>query len=154
MSFVKARQRSSEEMPISYSDRCAANGCQLRGTMSASDGKYLCSYHFSSISEKWPLVTESIRQNERITLAMDEVNRIGDIDWCQGKWEMLADFFNDEPEMQPSESEQGHRRWYLYRLHAWMLYMTGVTSRRPIPREPLKIVGKRGNASSFYKGKP
>ncbi len=151
MSFVKARMRSAEAPAIetSSSNKCAANGCPLRGTITPSGGRYVCAYHHSAQPEQWPRVTEAMREHKNIIMGLDEVIGMGDIDWAMGKWEMLSRFFSNDPELQPTTAERNHRRWYEYRLHNWLMYLAGVTSKRPVPREALGPSTRRGNIGQF-----
>ena len=151
MSFVKARQRTTEaaEIPHEHNNRCAANGCPLRGTIAPSGGRFVCSYHYAAQPEDWPRVTEGLRENEKIRMAIDEVIGLGDIDWILGKWEMMHRFFDGEPELQPTVAEREHRRWYEYRLHCWLIHLAGITKRKPVPREPLQPIQRRGNLSAL-----
>ena len=152
MSLFQARKRSTEVAATTtekFSNRCAANGCQLRGTIAPGGGRYVCSYHYAAESEDWPRVTEALHDNENLLLGIDEVIRIGDIDWSLGKWEMMQKFFAGEPELQPTVAERQHRRWYQYRLNAWVMYLAGITSRKPEPREALKPQAPRGNLGSL-----
>lgn len=146
MKFIK---NTKPEFQEEHSNKCQANGCPLRGTMAPSDGRFVCTCHYNAEPEQWPRITEALRENERITLALNEVLRTGDIDWSMGKWQMMARFFDGEPELQPSVAERDHRRWYEYRLRGWMTYLTGVSGKRPVQREPLQPSKRRGNLSQF-----
>jgi hypothetical protein len=154
MSYARARQRSTEaaEQPHEHSNRCAANGCPLRGTIAPSGGRFICSFHYAAQPEDWSRVTEGLHVNEKLRLAIDEVLRIGDMEWCMGKWQMMERFFDGEPELQPTVAEHEHRRWYEYRLHNWLMHLSGVTKRKPVPREPLQPNKRRGNIGSLLGG--
>lgn len=151
MSLLKARQRSTEAAAPTHehSNRCAANGCPLRGTIAPSGGRFVCSYHYAAQPEDWPRVTEGLHQHEKLRMAIDEVIGMGDMDWVMGKWEMMARFFDDEPGFQPTVAERQHRRWYEARLHGWLMHLVGVTKRQPVPREPLVMNHRRGNLGAL-----
>lgn len=152
MSLMTARKRSNEVAVVEqHSDRCAANGCMLRGTIAPSNGRYVCSYHYAAESSDWPRVTEALHENEKLLLAIDEVLRMGDMDWVLGKWEMMDRYFADQPELQPTEAERQHRRWYEYRLNAWVMYLAKITKRKPEPREALKPSAAKGNLGGLLK---
>jgi hypothetical protein len=150
MSFVKARKRTEVQAPDNdHSNKCAANGCPLKGSISANGNRYVCCFHHSADGSLWPQVTEHLIQNENILLAISEVLRIGDIDWNMGKWQIMDRYFENDKELQPAISERNHKRWYEYRLNEWMMYLSGLTSKKPEPREPLTKQERRGNIRSL-----
>lgn len=140
MSIAKARKRSADEGTVAahtHSDRCAAHGCPMRGTIGTGGSSYVCRYHYPAQPEDWPRVTDELVRNERLLLAVNEVLRIGDIEWALGKWEMLERFFRDEPQLQPTDAERQRRAWYLNRLDGWLRYLTGTVPRAPQPRQEI-----------------
>ena len=150
MSFVKARQRTEVSAPAQeHSNKCAANGCPLVGSISSNGGRYVCSFHHAAEGEKWPRVTESMLQNEKILMAISEVIRMGDMDWVKGKWELMHRYFDGEPHLQPTIAEREHRRWYEYRLNGWVMYLTGLAKNKPVAREPLVYKKTKSNLSAL-----
>lgn len=154
MSFVKARQRSTEVAAATehHGNKCAANGCPLRGTIEPNGGRYVCVYHYTAQPDQWPRATEALHQHRNIIMGIDEVINTSDIDWSMGKWQMMERFFDGEPDLQPTEAERKHRRWYEYRLHTWLLYLTGGVTKRPEPRKALEPVKRRGNLGALLGG--
>lgn len=151
MSFTKARQTTEQpHQAEQHSDKCAANGCPLRGSISPNGSAYVCSYHYSAESKDWPRVTETLRQNEKILLAISDVVQTGDIEWIMGKWEMMDRYFEDQPELQPTVAERKHRRWYEYRLNGWMMHLAGLQKDKPIPRDPLPPRKSKGNIAFSF----
>lgn len=150
MSLVAAKKRSTEIATVdTRSDRCAADRCPCRGTISGGGGGWLCAYHYSAQRDIWPRVTEALFEHEDIRLAIDEVLKFGDTEWILGKWEMMEKFFSDQPALQPSPSERNHRRWYEYRLRDWLMYLSGIASKRPVPRNALEPRKQRGNVAQY-----
>jgi hypothetical protein len=150
MSFVKARQRTEVAAPTSeHSNKCAANGCPLNGSISANGNRYVCCFHHTAEGHQWPGVTEAMLQNEKILMALSEVVRMGDMDWVLGKWELMQRYFEGESELQPTVAERNHRRWYEYRLNGWMMYLAGISKKKPVPREPLVYKKTKGNLGNL-----
>ena len=150
MSLVVARRKNSEVLAIGQgnSDRCNANGCPCRGTISTG-GPAVCVYHHSAHPEIWSRATETLIEREDIRLAIDEVLQCGDAEWFTGRWAMMDRFFSHEEELKPTESERNHRRWYEYRLKNHLMYLSGVIGKRPLPRKALEQIAKRGNIGEF-----
>lgn len=121
----KERRVSVEEQQDET--RCVANGCPCRATV-VFDGMRRCSFHDGHEPEKWPAITEKLRE----------------FDWLRGFWSTLAKperwrdwktvatgFFDEHyPELVPTEA---NREQYLYRLHQEIRYRVGATPRKPGP---------------------
>lgn len=117
MSFLKTT-KPKDEPTISY--RCMANGCPLSGSISTNGAQWMCSFHFRAESNKWPQMTETIRDNKAIFGLLADLNKISEIEWsasikgAPAQREMYLGLFDDQPELKPGQTEK--KIHYEYRL--------------------------------------
>mgnify|MGYP000160774446 CR=1 FL=1 len=143
MTFGRSKPKALES---SFSRYCVANGCPLPGAISNDGSRFYCACHHAAKPNTWPLVTERLRENEQIRLAIIEVCGISDADWWKGEWELMHRYFDDEPRLQPSLAERERKAWYDYRLRDTLMFRCGVISREPKPRE---VVNQRKQRQAF-----
>ena len=117
MSFLRTT-KPKDEPTISY--RCMANGCPLNGSISTNGAQWMCSFHFRAESNSWPMMTETIRDNEALFGLLADLSKISEIEWSaslKGKpaqREMYFGLFDDQPELKPGPTEK--KIHYEYRL--------------------------------------
>ena len=148
MSKFKTRT-PAPEIEYERSTKCKANGCPMEGTIDPGSGRYVCAHHYAALPDQWPRVTEGLLQHQSIRLGIAQVLGTGDMDWVRGQWELMHRYFAADPELQPTVVERDHKRWYEYRLRAWLDYLCGASSKRPAPRQPFEPAENRTNAALF-----
>ena len=122
MSFLKTT-KPKDEPTISY--RCMANGCPLNGSISTNGAQWMCSFHFRAESRKWPMMTETIRDNEAIFGILNDLRKISEIEWSKdmipknglhqpAQRGLYMQMFDDQPELKPGPTEK--KIHYEYRL--------------------------------------
>lgn len=145
--FIKT-QRVEEEPIVSY--KCMANGCPLTGGISTVPDKWTCSFHFRSESDKWPMVTEAIRDSKDILGLIDGLRKIDEISWVKdtstkdehkpAQIVLYEQLFDDRPELKPLNGEK--RVHYEYRLLEYVSKLTGVLSKNHGTSYPKAYVPK------------
>lgn len=153
MRFVKNDRPQQEEKAVSLN--CVANGCFLRGTISTSSDRWLCAYHHIADPEKWPAMTETLREHGDVLEIIDDLLKISEVNWSsqindqpaqRGLFMML---FDDRPHLKPGPDE--NRSKYEYRLRNHICEVAGVVGRT---REKSYMATKRHsnfkNASSYF----
>ncbi len=147
MSYGKRKVEKSQEPE--HTIRCYASGCTLRGSLSTEggdEGRYFCRFHFGAEPDRWLVISERLREYEHIVLGAEEAHKITDVDWWRGRHEMMTQFFDQDPGLQPTEPEKNRRPWYIKRLNDWMNYLAGNGGKRPVPRpEPAVPERRFGN---------
>jgi len=131
--FSKFNKTEADEGPNNHN--CFANGCPMAGSISTG-GHWVCAYHHQSLPTEWPRVTESLRDCEKIRLAINEVMVIDMISWgakvngYPPKWQEFAALFDNEPELQPKEHEIIRKTKYEYRLRNELAIRAGLAKRK------------------------
>lgn len=148
MSYIKAKKQHEDQPEEKNSTKCAAHGCPCRGTISTG-GAFFCVYHHSAEPEKWPMVTEALRENEKLLMACNEVLKMSEFDWKARGFAMMQCFFDGEDHLQPQHTEKAHKRWYEARLRGWIGYLCGLTKKTPVARSDLPAVKKVGNIGQY-----
>jgi len=133
---VAQQEYQSESVSLS----CKANGCRNRGTVDAGGG-FMCFVHAHDAD--WRMANDALHKHPYLMDAINEVVSIGDMEWWGGKWKSLHNRFSHLCEMQPTEAERNHRRWYEYRLRQQLAYYAGSIAKPPVPREALKPIKPR-----------
>lgn len=120
---VSRRQDEPEE-----SNRCAANGCPLRGHVSVAGGREVCSAHAAAAPAQWSQVSEAIRDHDWLHAFIRDIQGMGD-----GPWVEYATRFWEEADqyMIPTPDEAHYFDAYFGRVLREFLYRVGATTRRP-----------------------
>jgi hypothetical protein len=145
--FIKT-QRIEDEPIVSY--KCVANGCPLSGGISTILDKWTCSFHFRSEPDKWPMVTEAIRESRDILGLIDGLRKIDEISWVKdtsskdamrpAQITLYQQLFDDRPELKPMDNEK--RVHYEYRLFEYVSMIAGVLTKKHEASYPKAYVPK------------
>lgn len=112
---------------------CAAHGCPLRGTIDlGGSGRYLCHGHAHAGLERWPAITQAIRQHEWMLRIVRDVKAAGSRDTQWRKAAMLA--WAVEPDMAPHAQET--QALYVARLLQDFEHRVGARATKPQPLLP------------------
>ena len=152
MSFLKTT-KPKEEPSVSY--RCVANGCPLNGSISTNGAQWMCSFHFRAESNSWPMMTETIRDNEALFGLLADLSKISEIEWSaslKGKpaqREMYFGLFDDQPELKPGATEK--KIHYEYRLLDHIAKLgSGKKTEHPRTYQTAKTGAAFYNPSEFF----
>lgn len=120
---VSRRQEEPEQ-----SNRCAANGCPLRGHVSIAGGREVCSAHAAAAPAQWGNVSEAIRDHDWLTAFIQDLQGMAD-----GPWVEYATRFWEEADayMVPTPDEARYFDAYFGRVLREFLYRVGATQKRP-----------------------
>ncbi len=135
MSFIKNTTPQKENHVVSY--KCCANNCPLNGTISTVQDKWVCSFHFRADSEKWPMVTQAIRDNADLFGMLDDLRKISEVEWSGSikgnppQREFYKQLFDDRPNLKPMDNENKSK--YEYRLMDHISVMSGVLAKKQQP---------------------
>lgn len=132
MSFGRSKTKAFE---AEFSQSCKANYCPWPGSISNDGSRFFCACHHMSQPEKWSFVTEKLRDNEHIRLALIDILKMDDATWIRNGWQMMERFFDDDKELQPSVAERERKGWFEYRIRDMLAYRCGVIARPPKPRD-------------------
>ena len=139
-----AKQRPQQE-PEKNTGKCHADHCPCMGSVSFDGGRFCCSAHAFSVSDKWPAITEKLHEFRWLIAFTDDIQRM---DQSQGKgapiWrDYAAKFWGGVDEhCMPHPKEDCLP--YQIRMRKELLYRLGQI-KRPEPRIP-EPVKSRGNA--------
>lgn len=112
---------------------CAAHGCPLRGTIDlGGSGRYLCHGHAMVTMDRWPAVTDGIRQHDWMLRIIRDIRAAGSQHTQWRKVAMLA--WAVEPEMVPDAQET--QALYVARLVLDLEYRVGAREHKPAPQLP------------------
>lgn len=146
--YGSLRKRAEHPTPSDRDEtRCAAIGCPCRGSVSLEGGRFICTAHAALPSDRWPLITERLREHDWLIGFVDEMQKMdrnppkpGQPGWREFAtqfWQETDDFCVPRPREQALP--------YQNRMRLELLYRCGAMAKRPEPRipEPAK---SRGNA--------
>lgn len=124
-------QAASSEAPRDVDPTaCAAHGCPLRGTIDlGGSGRYLCHGHAMVTMDRWPAVTDGIRQHDWMLRIIRDIRDAGSRDIQWRRVAMLA--WAVEPEMVPHQDET--QALYVARLLQDFEYRVGARTTKPAP---------------------
>lgn len=141
------RQRTQEAgIPVVDPTRCGATGCPCRASVNFGAG-WVCSAHGFAQSEDWPRITERLREFGWLIAFIDDVakqTRVPKGDWREYATRFWGDLDTD---CLPDANESAEA--YGYRMRGELLWRCGLTAKRPKPRLPKPLTGRRGNAAAF-----
>ena len=132
MKFIKSNKPQQEESYVSY--KCCANNCPLNGPISTMQDKWVCSFHFRSEPDKWPMVTETIRNNVHLFGILDDLKKLSEIDWTiqikdqPPQRDLYLSLFDDNPQLKPYSDEK--KIHYEYRLMDYIAQQAGVLAKK------------------------
>lgn len=123
-------QAASAEAPRDVDPTaCAAHGCPLRGTIDlGGSGRYLCHGHAMVTMDRWPAVTDGIRQHDWMLRIIRDIRAAGSRDTQWRKAAMLA---WTEADMAPHADET--QALYVARLLQDFEYRIGARANKPAP---------------------
>lgn len=142
-----AKQRPPSE-PTHNPTGCWASNCPCRGSISLEGGHFVCSAHSAVPSDKWPRLTEKLREHDWLIAFTDDIARMDRApekdapswrEFAMKFWEGQDDYCQPNP-------KEGALPYQL-RMRSELLYRCGL-SKRPAPRLP-QIPKVRGNAAAF-----
>lgn len=157
MSLVKAKRNAMavQDQGNPQQFKCCANGCRLHGTISTMQDKWVCAYHHMAETEKWPIVTESLRMNEDLIGMIGDLVKISEIVWDSpvgdkpAQRDLYITVFESRPELQPLPNEK--RVKYEYRLRDYVAQQVGVLTKARKPTYvSTKPAGHFYNPSEFF----
>lgn len=112
---------------------CGANGCPQLGSIDlGGSGRFLCACHAMVPSDRWPAVTQGIRDYAWMLAIIRDVKAAGSRDLQWRKAAMLA--WSVEPEMAPHEQET--QALYVARLLQDFEHRVGARATKPEPMLP------------------
>lgn len=113
--------------------RCTAYGCPLRGSVDVGNtGRFQCHCHAHATIDRWPAITQAIRQHDWMLRIIRDVKAAGSRDLQWRKVAMLA--WAIEPEMVPHEQET--QALYVARLLQDFEHRVGARATKPEPMLP------------------
>lgn len=111
--------------------RCTAYGCPLRGSVDVGNtGRFQCHCHAHAGLERWPAITQAIRQHEWMLRIIRDVKAAGARDLQWRKVAMLA--WAVEPDMIPDAQET--QALYVARLLQDFEHRVGARDHKPAPQ--------------------
>lgn len=120
---VSRRQEEPEQ-----SNRCAANGCPLRGHVSIAGAREVCSAHAAAAPAQWGAVSEAIRDHDWLTAFIQDIQGMSAGPWV----EYATRFWEDADQyMIPTKDESTYFDAYFGRVLREFLYRVGATTKRP-----------------------
>ena len=110
---------------------CAAHGCPLRGSVDVGNtGRFQCHCHAHATIDRWPAITQAIRQHEWMLRIIRDVKAAGSQHTQWRKVAMLA--WAVEPEMAPDANET--QALYVARLLQDFEFRVGAREHKPGPQ--------------------
>lgn len=144
MSYGNIKKRTQEAaQPVeTIRQGCYASNCPCRGSISQEGGHFLCSAHAFIPADRWPGVTEKLRNHDWLIAFIDDIQRM---DRMSEDWRRFAVQFwtNQDEACLPDVEEQAIP--YQNRMRGELLYRCGLL-KRPAVRLPQPITS-RGNAA-------
>ena len=138
---IAEEARGDEQESPADPTRCTAYGCPLRGSVDIGNtGRYQCHCHAHATIDRWPAITQAIRQHDWMLRIIRDVKAAGSRDTQWRKVAMLA--WAIEPEMVPHEQET--QALYVMRLLQDFEYRVGARERKPGPAIPQHIAPPLG----------
>ena len=129
---LAAAARAEDQAPADVDPtRCTAYGCPLRGSVDVGNtGRFQCHCHAHASIERWPAITQAIRQHDWMLRIIRDVKAAGSRDLQWRKVAMLA--WAVEPEMVPHTDES--QALYVARLLQDFEYRVGAREHKPGPQ--------------------
>ena len=129
---LAAAARAEDQSPVDVDPtRCTAYGCPLRGSVDVGNtGRFQCHCHAHAGLERWPAITQAIRQHEWMLRIIRDVKAAGSQHTQWRKVAMLA--WAVEPEMVPDADET--QALYVARLLQDFEHRVGAREHKPGPQ--------------------
>lgn len=150
MSYATIKRRTEQAAaPAENVSGCHASNCPRRGTISLGGDKFFCDAHAFSEADRWPRITESLRDHDWLIAFHDDLQRM--VRACDPKqeWRSYAvQFWHDQEDgelLKPDPKEEAVP--YMNRMRGELTYRCGL-NKRPAIRLPQEIKG-RGNMGSL-----
>lgn len=147
MSYGSMRKQlasSAQPAAPAFSNRCHAEGCPCRGTISVEGGKFCCAAHAFVPADRWPGVSEKLRDHDWLIGFIDDIKKM------RGKcenWRTFAQMFWDGQDEFCLPHDRENFEPYENRMRGELLYRCGL-SKRPAVRLPQEVT-RRGNVGSL-----
>lgn len=135
---------------------CVALGCPCRGSVSLEGGGFTCTAHSSVPADRWPMVTERLRDHLWLIEFIDTIAQMDRvIDKNAPSWRDFAQqFWTGTDDYCLPDDREGFVP-YSNRMRGELLYRCGLMKNRPAPRLPQVPIGLRfGNAGGLVGGRP
>lgn len=139
------KQMVEQREEQAHSLGCAAHDCPCVGAISDGGGKFFCSYHHRSASEKWPSITSALNEHKWLLDFSAEIRRMHRMaqDWR----EFARRFWDQSPEDGPLPREE--YAMYDTRMRSELAYRCGL-QKKPIAKEIAPVTAKRGNVVDHF----
>lgn len=152
MSLSNFRKRGQEPaQPERDERRCIADGCPCRASVSVEGGRWVCSAHAYVASDRWPTISEKLRDNDWLIGFIDEVAKLDrnpPRDSAAG-WRAFATQFWSESDAFCVPHAQEEASPYLNRMRGELLWRCGAQPKRPQVRLPQEPRTRAGNLSAL-----
>lgn len=128
---IAEEARGDEHAEPSDPTRCTAYGCPLRGSVDVGNtGRYQCHCHAHATIDRWPAITQAIRQHDWMLRIIRDIKAVGSRDLQWRKVAMLA--WAVEPDMIPDAQET--QALYVARLLQDFEHRVGAREHKPGPQ--------------------
>ena len=120
-----------QQQPATDPGACTAHGCPLRGSVDVGNtGRYQCHCHAHATIDRWPAITQAIRQHDWMLRIIRDIKAVGSRDLQWRKVAMLA--WAVEPDMIPDAQET--QALYVARLLQDFEHRVGAREHKPGPQ--------------------
>lgn len=149
MSYSSIRKRTQEVVPQEPDGpaKCGAIGCKVIASVNTG-GKWCCTSHAFSESERWPAITDGLREHDWLVNFTAEIQSM---DRQCKDWRGFAVQFWDGQDDYCKPDPREEAIPYFNRMKGELDYRLGLM-KRPAPRIPQQPTS-RGNAARFLGGR-
>jgi hypothetical protein len=143
---LRKRMQQTQQEPERDPGACVALGCPCKGSVSMEGGGFTCTAHGAIPSDRWPMVSERLREHRWLIEFIDEMRKM---DAEHGDWRGFAvQFWTEDQYAAPVAGENAIP--YQLRMRGELMHRCGLLKNRPAPRLPkAPAVGRFGNAGGL-----